>query len=111
MASLEKAFDYLLAVITGGLLTALIALYRARAQNNADKSISDLNQATAWKTLLDQMQERVISQQKEIDGLEIEIAERDGYIQKVLAILRQRGIETPTYVFRRRYEAEKKTEK
>lgn len=104
MVTLEKALDYLLAVITGGLLTVALGLYRARAQNRTDQSVSDLNQATAWKTLLIQMQDRVLDQQKELDGLELEIAERDGYIHKVLAILHQHHIEAPTYVFRRRYE-------
>ncbi len=76
-------------------MSALVQLYRARAQNNLD-------QAQAWKTLLDQMQSRVLESQKEVDKLEQEVAERDGYIRKVTDILQSNGLETPTYVFRRR---------
>ena len=108
MLTFEKALDYLLALLTGGLLTAAIALYRARSQNRVEQSSSELNQATAWKTLLEQMQERVLDQQKEINTLEQEIAERNGYIEKVIKLLNQNGIETPTYVFRRRYKTTKK---
>lgn len=105
---LDKIFDNIIALVTGGLLTAVIALYRARSQNIVDKSTSEMNQAMAWKTLMVQMQERVVDQQKEIDNLEQEIAERDGYIEKVIALLHRYHIETPTYVFRRRYETKEK---
>jgi hypothetical protein len=54
------------------------------------------------------MQERVLDQQKEISTFEQEIAERNGYIEKVIKLLNQNGIETPTYVFRRRYKTAKK---
>ncbi len=90
-----------MAAVGGGLLTAIVAFYRARAQNGLD-------QAQAWKTLLEQMQSRVVDQQKEIDALELEIAERDGYIHKVIGLLSKNGLETPTYVFRRRYEPKRK---
>lgn len=93
---LDRVIEIFLAVLGGSGLTAIVTFYRARAQNNLD-------QAQAWKTLLEQMQSRVVEAQKEIDGLQLEIAERDGYIQKVIAILSRNGIETPTYVFRHRY--------
>lgn len=95
----DRVVEIFMAALSGGLLTAIVAFYRARAQNNLD-------QAQAWRTLLEQMQSRVVDQQKEIDGLELEIAERDGYIHKVIGLLNKNGLETPTYVFRRRYKAE-----
>jgi hypothetical protein len=98
---LDRVIEIVLAVLGGSALTAVVTLYRARAQNNLD-------QAQAWKTLLEQMQSRVVDQQKEIDGLELEIAERDGYIHKVIGLLNKNGLETPTYVFRRRYDTERK---
>jgi hypothetical protein len=39
--------------------------------------------------------------------LQLEISERNGYIEKVIKMLSQHGIETPTYVFRHRYKSSK----
>ena len=100
--ALERIIDALIAILSGGLTVALVSLYRARAQNRVDGSTESLNQANAWKILLEQMQDRLMDQQKEISELEQEIAERDGYIEKVISLLNKNGIETPTYVFRRR---------
>lgn len=93
---LDRVLELLIAALGGGLLSALVSFYRARAQNGLDA-------AQAWKTLLDQMQERVLEQQKQIDDLEQEIAERDGYIRKVIDLLSKNGLEVPTYIFRRKY--------
>jgi hypothetical protein len=96
-----NVIEIFMAALGGGLLTAIVAFYRARAQNGLD-------QAQAWKTLLEQMQSRVVDQQKEIDGLELEVAEREGYIHKVIGLLNKNNLETPTYVFRRRHKAEER---
>ena len=98
--SVERIIDILLAALGGGFLTAIVSFYRARAQNSLDS-------AQAWRTLLEQQQARVIDQQIEIDNLKLEIAERDGYIEKVIKLLSLHHLETPTYVFRRRYKSSK----
>jgi Flp pilus assembly pilin Flp len=98
--TLDRFIEIVLAALGGGTLAALVSFYRARAQNGLD-------QAQAWKTLLEQMQSRLLEQQKEIDSLALEIAEKDGYIQKVIRLLDKAGMEIPTYVFRHRYKVKK----
>jgi CRISPR/Cas system CMR-associated protein Cmr5 small subunit len=90
-------------MLTGGLLAAVVALYRAKAQNRVDRATEGLTQAKAWETLLLQMQNRIIEQQREIDDLAEEVAEKDGYIQKIVKIMSARGLEIPTYVFRKHF--------
>jgi hypothetical protein len=90
--------DYVIVLLTSGFVAALVGLYRARGQNKVDS-------ASAWKMLLEQMQTRVLEQQAENEELKNELAERDGYIEKVIKIMHAKGIEVPTYVFRRRYQS------
>jgi hypothetical protein len=67
--SVDELFDTLIKVLAGGLLAAVVSLYRARAQNKVDQATETLTAAKAWETLLLQMQNRVIEQQREIDEL------------------------------------------
>jgi hypothetical protein len=101
--SVDELFDTLIKVLAGGLLAAVVSLYRARAQNKVDQATETLTAAKAWETLLLQMQNRVIEQQREIDELAEEVAEKDGYIQKVVKIMYEKGLEIPTYVFRKHF--------
>jgi hypothetical protein len=92
---LDRVLDLFLAFLGGGSLAALVSLYRAKAQNGLD-------QAQAWKTLLEQMQNRILNQQIEIDDLKIEILEKSGYIEKLARLLMRASIEVPTYTIRHR---------
>jgi uncharacterized protein HemX len=93
--------DRIIALLAGGLFAAVVALYRARAQNRVDKATETLTAAKAWEVLLAQMQNRILEQQREIDELIDQVAEKDGYIKKVTKIMSEAGHEIPTYVFRK----------
>lgn len=97
---MQSFTDYVIVLLTSGFVAALVGLYRARGQNKVDS-------ASAWKMLLEQMQARILDQKAENEELKNEVAERDGYIEKVIKIMYAKGIEVPTYVFRRRYATKK----
>lgn len=92
---LDQALSLALAFLGGGSLAAVVSLYRAKSQN-------DLDQAQAWKTLVEQLQNRLMQSQEEIDSLKIELSEKTGYIEKLSALLTRHGIEIPTYTTRHR---------
>ena len=101
--SIDRLVDLFLALITGGVAAALVSLYRARAQNRVDKSTEILTQAKVWESVLQQQQKRIEAQQREIDDLGEEVLEKNGYIQVITKVMSAKGIEIPTYRFRRHY--------
>ena len=102
--TVEHIVNLLLAVAAGGAGTALISLYRSRAQNRLDNSAGRVNDAKAWDTLVTTLERRMVAQEHTVDLMQQENAELDGYIHKLQDLLEKNEIEAPPFTHRKRKE-------
>lgn len=98
----EKIAELLLALIAGGAGTALIGIYRSRAQNRLDNSAGRVNDAKAWDTLITTLERRLITQEKSIETARQENAELEGYINKLQELMEAKNLDVPKFTHRKR---------